>query len=183
MNWLIFALASYLFLVLQTSLGSLLTIDHASPDFMLILLVFVGLCAPSRVLAWTALIIGLLVDLQPGPLAVPIIGPAVLGYLAGAYVLVQLRGLVFRESVITFAALVLIVGIAVQLVMVAIYTLRGFPWPLAEPVPGWVATDQLVQRFFVLIYSMVLAVPLGWLLLRTSSLWSFPGKARQQRHF
>jgi len=158
-------------------------VHHVAPSFTLILLVFIGLCAPSRVLGIAAVVLGILVDLQPGPMAVPIIGPAALGYLAGAYVLVQLRSLVFRESVIAFASLVFVVGIAVQLVTVAMYTLRGLPWPLAQPLVGWSASGELVHRFLMLVYTTLLALPIGYVLLRSAAWWGFPGKSRHERRF
>src|SRR5699024_6262251 len=134
MNWLLFIIIAYLFLVLQTSLHALLMIAGASPDLLLILLTFTGIMAPARVVGWAALVLGIAADLQVGPMSVAILGPATLGYLAGAYVILQLRILVFNKSLITFAAMVFIAGIAVYLVTVAMYSFRGLPWPLAQPV-------------------------------------------------
>ncbi len=124
------------------------------------------------------LVLGLLVDLQPNPTpAVTIIGPASLGYLVGAYVVLQLRALVFRESVITLAALVFTTGIFIQLVIVGIYTMRGLPWLTAQPVEGWNTADQLVNRFFILLYTTVMVVPIGALLLRRRPSGAFPPAA------
>lgn len=183
MNWLLFIIAAYVFLVLQTSLHSFLMIGGASPDFLLILLVFVGIYAPARVLGWAALILGLATDLQVGPMSVSIIGPATLGYLAGAYVILQLRMLVFRESLITFAVMVFIVGLAVFLVTVFMYSFRSLPWPLGQPVVGWSATEALVHRFFVLIYTMVLSLPVGYLLLRAAPWFGFTNQTHSRHHF
>lgn len=183
MNWFIFALTTYVLLVLQIGCRSLLVVDGAYPQLPLILLVFVGLSAPSRVLGWSAVVLGLLLDLQPGPIAPPIIGPHAMGYLAGAFVVVQLRNLLFRESVIAFAALVLLVGIGTELVTIAIYTMRGWPWPLGEPLAHWSATGALVHGFFSVLYTTVAAVPVGWLLMRSSGVWGFPGKVRHERRF
>lgn len=183
MNWILFGLVTYVFLALQIASRNLLVIGDAYPQLLLILLVFIGLSAPSRVLAWAALVLGLLLDLQPGPITPPILGPHVIGYLAGAYVVVQLRTVLFPESVISFAALVFIAGIATHLVTIALFTARGLPWPLAEPVAHWSATEQLVNGFFSILYTTALAVPIGWLLMRSSAIWGFPGKARHERRF
>ena len=186
MNWLVFALVAYLMLALEAGLRTLLGIagpDGAYPSFILILAVYVGLLAPSQVVPWAMLVLGLLTDLQAGPVPeAAIIGPAALGYLLGAYVIMQLRLLVFRESVITLAALILATGIFIQLVVVGLYTMRGLPWLTAEPIAGWSAADQLVRRFFILLYSTAVAVPIGALLLRSTPLWGFPSRGRGDRH-
>lgn len=187
MNWLVFALAAYVMLALETGLRTLLGVSGlagAYPSFVLILAVYIGLVAPSHVVPWAMLALGLLVDLQAGPVPeAAIIGPAALGYLFGAYVVLQLRVLVFRESVITLAALVFATGIFVQLVIVGLYTMRGLPWLTAQPVEGWSAADQLVHRFFVLLYTAIAAVPIGALLLRTTPLWGLPNRGRgEHRH-
>ena len=89
--------------------------------------------------------------------------------------------LLFRESVITLTALVFATGLFIQLVIVGIYTARGLPWLTGQPVEGWNAADQLVQRFLALLYTTGLAVPLGALLLRTTPIWGFPARGRNER--
>ncbi|MFW6059676.1 MAG: hypothetical protein ACODAQ_05810 [Phycisphaeraceae bacterium] len=185
MNWLVFALAAYVMVALETGLRALLGVsgpDGAYPSFMLILAVYVALLAPAQVVPWALLVLGVLVDLQMGPVPeAAILGPAALGYLFGAYVMLQLRVLVFRESVITLAALVFATGIFVQLVIVGLYTMRGLPWLTAQPIEGWGAADQLVRRFFILLYTTVVALPVGALLLRTTPIWGFPNRGRDHR--
>ena len=180
MNWLVFALVTYAALVLQQGLGALLAVPmpgvgELTPSLLLIVLVFVALHAPAWSAVWAGLVLGLLADLQPGPMPeARLIGPHALGFLAGAYALLQLRGMVFRQSIITFAALTLTAGVFVTLVSVALLTVRGLPWPLGEPIPGWHAADQLVHRFLELIYTTLLSIPLGTLLARGMRLWAFP---------
>jgi cell shape-determining protein MreD len=181
MNWPVFALFAYVAAALDLGLGSLPVVGEAS--FILILAVFVGLNAPGSVVAWALLILGLLVDLQPGPVhGAVLLGPGALGFLAGAYAVLQLRTLLFRESVMTLAVMVLAVGVFVQLVMVALLTMRGLPM-IAEPIAGWNAADQLAHRFMQLLYTAALSVPVGWVLIRSRPLWGFAGKGRAERHF
>ncbi|MEX2671184.1 MAG: hypothetical protein WD294_03625 [Phycisphaeraceae bacterium] len=184
MNWLIFIIAAYVLLALESGLRMLLQVGGVAPSFVLVLALYVGLMAPSAVVPWAFLILGLLVDLQPGPVRDgTLIGPMALGYLAGSYVVLQLRTLVFRESVLALAVLVLVVGIFIQLVYVALLTMRGMGMLTAEPIMGWSAPDQLAQRFMMLLYSAVVAVPLGFVLFRTASAWGFANRARAERHF
>ena len=95
MRWPVFAILAYLMLVLQEGLRTLWSIQGTSPSLLLILLVYVGLWAPPMTAAWAALALGLLIDLTTPVKTlnhlqdVTLIGPACLGYLAGAYVTVR----------------------------------------------------------------------------------------------
>ena len=187
MNWLIFAIAAYLLLALETGLRTLLALPllaDASPRLLLILAVYVGMMAPASTVPWAFLALGLLTDLQPGPARdVILIGPAALGYLVGAYVVLQLRAMVFRESVLALSVLVLVGGIFVHLCWVALLTARGLPMLTHEPIVGWSAADQLVHRFLELLYTAVVAVPVGLVLFKVSPIWHFNHRSRADRHF
>ncbi len=187
MRWLTFAVAAYLVLALQTGLRTLWVlpvVGGVTPDLLLILLVFVALWAPGMKVAWGALILGLLADLHPLPVLhsmqdAAILGPGVIGFLLGAYVVLQLRTMVFRDSLLTLCILTFIAGLFVQLMIVALITVRGVHLPVVSgfladaPVPGWSPSLELLRRFLGLIYSALVAAPLGWLLLRFRNLWAF----------
>jgi len=179
MRWPVFSIFAFLFLVLDDGLRTLWAIGYTSPCFLLILMVYVSLWTPPTTGGWAAIILGLLVDLQtpvyPVGQAVDVvlIGPTGIAYLIGAYVTVQLRGMVFRDSPLAVGVLVFLAGIFVHLVVVAILTVRGLPWPVAEPLPGWHAADQLVGCFFELLYTSLVAVPLAYVLTRLKWLWNF----------
>ncbi len=183
MRWPVFAILAYLFLVLEEGLRTLVAIGYTSPSLLLILAVFVGLWAPSRAAAWAGLALGLLIDLShPVRLAgqafdFALIGPACLGYFAAVYVTLQLRGMVFRDSALAIGVLVLIAGLFARLVAIAILTVRGLPWLVAEPLAGWDAADQLVAGFLELLYTAVVAVPIGYLLIRFKWVWGFTPSA------
>ncbi len=187
MNWLVFVITSYLFLLLQMGLKPLLGIPDAygaSPNFLLILAVFVGLSAQTKTVAWGMLTLGILANLIPGPeVSGTILGPVALGYLAGAFAILQLRTLVFRESVISLAIMVFFVGIIIQLVTVMLYTGRGLPLFLNEPIPNWSAIDELFQRFWELLYSAVAAVPLGIILMQLQPSFKFTASQRGERGY
>jgi len=188
MRWTVFLIFAYLFLAVEIGLDRLLEYGGVSPSFLLILGVFVGLSAPRMTVVWTMLILGLLTDLTYGHTMSDgrllwLTGPATLGYLCGALVVLQLRALVVRESAISLAVMVFVVGVFVHLVVVAILTLRGLPWPTASPIADWSAADELAGRFFELLYSAILALPLGFVLARTEPLFAFlAGKSRAHHH-
>lgn len=187
MNWLVFVITSYVFLLLQVGLSPLLGVPDAqgaSPNFLLILAVFIGLSAQTKTVAWGMLTLGIIANLLPGPEPTGIIlGPVALGYLAGAFAVLQLRTLVFRESVVSLAIMVLIVGIFIQLVTVALYTGRGLPFLLNQTIPNWSASNELVQRFWELLYSAIAAVPLGFILIRMRPSFNFTATPRGERSY
>lgn len=181
MRWPVFGLFVYLAMALEQGLGNLFEIKRVNPSFLLIVGAFIAVSAPPKVVIWSSLILGLLSDLlhplqlQLSGLAdVTIIGPSCIGYLVGGYVAIQLRGLMFRDSPTTIGLMVIAMGAFVHLIIVAALTVRGLPFMLGDPVIGWYAPDQLLRRFFILMYTAVLALPIGFALLRTDSLWGFP---------
>jgi len=165
---------------MEEGLRTLLAIGHTSPSFLLILMVFTSLWVSPLSAAYTALLLGLLVDLSKPILPanqmidVALIGPACLGYLTGAYVTMQIRGMIFRHSPIAIGVMVFIAGAFAHLVTMSLLTARGLPWLVAEPIQGWNAADQLVARFLELVYTAMLAVPLGYILVRLQRLLGFP---------
>jgi hypothetical protein len=177
MRWFTFIIAAYLAYVFDAGLRGLLSIGGVSPSFLLILAVFIGLSAPSMAAAWAMLILGALADLLPGGNG--ILGPWALGYLFGAFALMQVRGLVFRESPITLGVMVFVGGIFVQLLTLAVLSMRGWSIFAGEPIAGFHWADQFVKSFLVLLYSAAAAVPVGMMLFRTERLWGFhPQKIR-----
>ncbi len=178
-----FGILAFVMLVLERGLHPLLALgDSVSPSFLLILLVYVGMFAPPLTAAFAAVVLGALVDVT-NPLAMlppvglkPIIGPHALGFLVGAYALIQLRGMIFRGSPVTMAIVVFLVGTFVSLTTVFLLGMRGF---IAEPIIGFSPVEDLVHRFLVLLYTAAMALPVGWLLSKATPLLAFSyGKMR-----
>lgn len=184
MNWAVFAVALWLALALQRGLEPLLAIPNAAtgvaPAFVLILVVWVALQAPALAALWAALVAGLILDALTtyydgrGGL----IGPHALGYLLGAYAVLQMRGMVFRQSGLTLAVMTFVAGIFSHLAIVALLALRAFPLSPADSVPGWDTSAELVARFLQLLYTSAAAALLAILLRPTVSWWGFPSAKR-----
>ncbi len=187
MRWSIFAIFAYLALVLQSAVPILLEVRgwdiSPEPSVVLILMIFIAMAAPQNIVLWSALILGLLVDLtQPLPIVttlqemrdVAIPGPHAIGYVTGAYAVLQIRGMAFRDSPFAMAIMVFAGGIFVHLASVALVSFRGLPIHPADAIPNWHAADELVRAFFNLLYTSALAVPVGLLLIKSDPLWGFP---------
>ena len=179
MRWLVFVIFLLASLALETGLSTLLEVGgNLTPSFVLVLAVFVAVWAPPLPAAWACLIVGVVVDLtQPFPVGpqqdVALLGPAALAFLGGGYLALQVRGMLFRDSPVTLAVMVLLLGAFVQVVLVALLTARGFAFLTGEPILGWSAVGQLMHRLGCVLYSAVLALPLGFLLVRSAPLWGF----------
>lgn len=182
MRWLFFAVFAYLFLAVGQGAEALLhlpvTTPAVSPDFVLILAAFIGLWASPNAVLWGCCLLGVLVDLsKPVPVGasttLALLGPATLGYLFGGYAMLQIRGLLHRTSPLAVAVMSLAGGVFIHLGAVAILSMRSATWLFNQPIVGWDAADELIHRFFILLYTAVAAVPIAWLLAYTQPLWGF----------
>jgi len=180
MNWITFALIALASYILQDGMGTGWSgggVTH--PHLMLIVLVYLALQAPPVTVAWAAIVLGFLADISTGKVT-GLVGPWTLGYLAAAYALLQLRNLLFRDSVFTIAIMTFVAGIFVHLVATLLYAMRGVPFFANQPISGFQPANVLFQGFFDLIYTSVLAMPIGYALIKSSSLWGFHGAGRNR---
>lgn len=177
MNWLTFSILTYAAYALQLLLKPVWSIDGREPMLLLILLVYVGLQAPGIHVAWAALVLGLLADILLNDYQTGLIGPWALGYLAAGYALVQMRNLLFKDSMFTIAIMTLVAGIFALLVATTLHALRDNVAMLGNtPVEGFSAVDQLYYGFGTLVYTAAAAIPVGYVLLKMQSIWGFSGR-------
>lgn len=177
MNWLTFTITAYIGYALQLLLAPMWSINGREPMLLLILLVFVALQAPGMHAAWAAIVLGLLMDVLLNDYQTDLIGPWALGLLAAAYALVQMRNLLFKDSMFTIAIMTFVAGIFAQLVATTLHTMRDNIAVFGNtPVENFSAVDQLYHGFGTLLYTAIVAIPVGYLLLKSQSLWGFSGR-------
>ncbi len=183
MRWVVFLIFAVLGLVFDTGLAEVLRIEKAwsiRPSLCAAVAVFVALSAPRATALFACLGLGLLLDLS-NPLTADtgrslyLIGPYTLGYAAGGWLVVQARPMVFRRRPITVGVMTFACLLAVQLVAITVFVLRSRSWYPGGPVQwteltAWV---ELVKRLLIALYSGLLAVPVGWVLVRSAPLWGF----------
>lgn len=175
----VFVICLLLVVVLDTSLMEVLRIGGTVPGLAGTLAVFLILAAPRRNALWACLVTGLLLDLNVDALwdgrPYHLIGPYTLGFLFGANLILPLRGMVFSRNPLTFGLLTALFLLAVSIVYLALWQIRGH---YAGSTPIW-GDASAVQAFGSLLlwalYSGAVAVPVGWLLVRTTPLWGFTG--------
>ena len=181
MNRLIFLVAAYLALLAQATLQPLWRIggghdgQGVTPSVLLILAVFIGQCGPGVAALGSALFLGILADTfaRPYPELGVLIGPYTLGFTVGIYAVLQLRSLLFRHAVLTFAVMTCVAGVFVELVAAMVLGIRGLSFLTNHPPPNFSAAASLGHGLLRTLYSIALSVPLGWLLIRTRHLWHF----------
>ncbi len=124
--------------------------------------------------------IGLLLDLSieyitGGNRVVYLVGPYALGLLAGCWLVLRGRTMVFRRRALTMGVMTLITLLAAQAIIVMLLLLRSRSWYPGGAIhwPDTALGIELLRRILIAVYSGIAAVPCGWLLVRTLPLWGF----------
>lgn len=174
MRWPVFVIFAFAVLAMQLSLRNVFTLQSlsgVSPDFVACLCVFVSLFAHRSSALWSCWILGLLMDLAPPERSYYIVGEHALGYVFGGLVILQLRTMVFRRRAVTIGFLTFVFVLAAS--MVAVFLLSVRSWYTPETFQSGGALGELARRFGIALYSGLLAIPTGWFLGATISLWGF----------
>jgi hypothetical protein len=181
----VFILFLVLAIVIDTRFMEALRIGTVLPGIAGTLAVFLVLCAHRSHALWACLAIGLLMDfsefaLYDGDIAYCLIGPYTLGFLFGANLILPLRAMVFSRNPMTFGVLAFLFMLAVTVVYLTLWQIRGL-YP-GSPPPGIEASilDELGRRVLCALYSGLVAIPVGWFLVRTSPLWGFSGSVARR---
>lgn len=179
MRWPVFLVFAFIALALDSSFMAILTLEglgSIAPYIAIPLAVYVCLFAARLSALAACLLLGVLMDLTippPGGDVVYVIGPYGLGLLFGGYLVLQMRTMVFRQRAVTIGVLSFAATIATAIVMIAIYMIRSwYGEDVTYPIHNSAAWE-LFRHIGIAIYTGLIAVPLGWLLLATYPLWGF----------
>lgn len=175
MRWIPFILVAYVVILLQSSLGRMLTfvfqIGAIGPDLAASLAVFVALRARSGLDAMLAAwVLGLALDLATGggPGSSTVVGPMSLAYALTAGMVFRIREALFRERALTQATVTLLFCLISHGLWVTMQSVR-----LGEI--GWHDYMGLLgQVALVSIYTALLAPLMHYLLSRVERLIVVP---------
>lgn len=166
MNWLLFAICTWVCFGLQLGLSFHLATGTGQirPSFVIPLLVYVSLHAAPRTALWAAIALGCLVDLaDPSNIhamttgsTMMILGPSALGYLVASQLVISLRGMVLSQNFFTPIILNLVAAFIVGLIYVSVLTLRSF-YPSEDIV--WQPAEQLMNAGGSAVYTAIVAIP------------------------
>lgn len=171
MSWPVALVFSYVLIALQLAVAPALALGRSAvvPSFIVPLVVYIALFAPAMTAYWTALAVGLAIDLLSpmgsGPTIIP--GPHALGMLAGTFLVVNLRSTVNRNTVSLVVLSIFAAAIA-GVVLVAIITLRSWYTPIV-----WHAGSELVTRLLAAAYTGAAAALLSLVLFPAFGLFRF----------
>jgi rod shape-determining protein MreD len=186
MRWIGFAILVYLLMLLQTTLGKLLTFPLESlgvvgPDLSAIVAVFLAMrvreLSDVTIAAW---LLGLAVDLGSagGVGEMTVVGPMSLSYMLAVAAVFRMREAFFRDRVMTQAIL------AVAFCLLAHGTWVTVQSALARGEVSWSGYGAtLLQAAALACYTGAL-MPLGYRLLLKCERWFVavqPGRARRGR--
>ncbi len=177
MNIFLFALLAWLFMGFEIALPPVLDAGGGgvAPSFLIPLVVFIALHAETRPALWSALILGLIVDLiQPVALvdggAATIPGPHALGFLLAVQMTLSMRGMVIRRNPLTLVVLS-ILGMAIAtLVVIAFTSVRG----LLDPSLARRGAAELAPGILSALYTGLTALVLSFPLFALSPFFGFP---------
>jgi rod shape-determining protein MreD len=170
------AIMAYVVLGLEVAVKPALAISPSGfrfdPTFVVPFITFIALAGPTVPVLWTALIMGVVVDLytqrDAGHLVV--LGPYALGYMAGAYLVLVMRGLMFRRSPLSMIFLSILATAISELVVVFLLTLRHVVFNSPE---FWSAGAELTNRLLGAGYTALSAGVLSLILFPLTSLFGF----------
>lgn len=177
MNWIAFALASWIMLGAELGLKPALALGQTSiaPSFALILLAFVAMWAPPMAVYASALVVGVLLDLTHPPMlaggaeSVVVIGPYALGCLAGSYAAVTSRGLLIRQNPLAFGFVALVLCVVMHAVVVTLLRVRASYDDLLVTF-----SHEVGARLGSAVYTAVLALLAGPVLRLLIPVFGFP---------
>lgn len=183
MRWPVFLVVAFIALVLEVSVRHVLelrALANISPSFTAVLVVYVALFATREAALWAAwglgLAVDLCVDLPIGARAAgPIIGAHALGYVFGVYLLLQIRGLLFRRQALTIGVMAALFVLAASLVIVFVYAVHGW-YPGTADRLVWAdlrPAGELLRRLGIALYTGVLALGLSVPLVWSTPVWGF----------
>jgi rod shape-determining protein MreD len=165
MRWLSFFILAYIALGLQTGLSRAIQWDSATPNFVLIAVIFIAINAPRDAALLGAFILGALDDMT----SQGILGLLAFSYaLSAAMILPIARGMQRKHPAAHFA-LVLAAGLLTAIIV----SFHG----LIRPVTGSIR-PPVGPLFYSAIYSAILAPIVLAALQRTSKLFRFQRTSR-----
>ncbi len=184
MNWPVVLFVTYVLLGMELALRPALGLGSSgiAPSFLIPLVVFVATHAPGMTSLWYALALGLLMDLL-GPYnaadaraTITVVGPNALGYVAAAYTVLTLRGVMVRSNRLTLMVLSVVAGAILAAVSAAVVGLRSvYDGDLVVSPSG-----VLISGLGSALYTAATAFVLAMVLTPLSVLFGFPDPHRRR---
>ena len=154
MRWMAWICLAALVTAMQTTLAAQVQIGGIRPDWPFLLVVAISLTAPATQAMYASAMIGLFVDLHS---VIPL-GVFTFAYGAASLLTVQVRELLFRDALLTYALVTLMAGLGVQLVIALLRTMQEG----ADQYQG----SLIAEALGIAVYTAVWSFPGHWLYLK-----------------
>jgi rod shape-determining protein MreD len=154
MRWILWICLAAFVVAAQTTIAPLVQIGGVRPDWPFLLVVAIALTAPGNQALYASALVGLFVDLNT---LVPL-GVFTLTYGLAALLMLQVRELLFRDALLTYVLVTLIVGLLAQ---GAVALLR-----LAQEGAGQYAGSVVLETLGITVYTAMWSFPAHWLFLK-----------------
>lgn len=165
MRWLPFLILSYLSVCVQFALGGALRWGEATPNLVMLLVVFVGLHAPLRTALSAAFVAGLMHDVIAGHG----LGTYVVGYAIVVALASQLRDVMYPDHAVTHVAVAFVGGVALATYLEVRHGVRSCFFADEPPI-------AFGRRLLAALASAALAIPVIWLLRRMRRMFAFSSR-------
>jgi hypothetical protein len=148
----------------------------------MVLAAFLAMNAPARAAWWSAIVLGLLLDVtnqftlrgrsEPGV----VIGPHALAMLPAVWSVITLRGVMMRRNPLALGVLTFAGALAAQGTLLIIFSIRSAYEPLA-----WSVWGEVLARAGSALYTGLVGAPLALVLLPLAPFLGLPSP--QHRRF
>lgn len=182
----IFVPAALVCVALDAAFMSVFGVAGHWPCLTAILMAWVALHASRGGALAGALLVGLYADAQPpavmGDESIVVLGPHMLAWLLAVWAVIEVREILFRRNALTVAVAAAAIVLGQSLVFLAVSGVRVV---YADSAPLWGAGSGALafgHDAIDALYTLILAMPLAWLLGKTFDWWGFEqGGARFNR--
>ncbi len=172
MRWAVFLLLAWATLGLELSLRKALSLGQTgiAPSFVFCLVTIIAATAQPGRVYWLAWVMGLLLDVTfmlptENGADVRVIGPYALSTVAGAYMIVSIRSLMYKRSPFAYGFTAAVGSMVAQACLIAIFTIRA---ATLDHI-AWSAGHEVWTRLASCLYTgalMTLLAPLAPVLQR-----------------
>lgn len=182
MSWPATLVISWLFFAFNHGLRDLFRMGDVRPNFVFALVVAIGLAAPAHAAIWSALLLGLTVDLldqlpTKGGEPATVLGPHALGYLAAMQFILAMRPLMNKKNPLSFGFLALAGSIISGVIIVLVFTFRTI---YNDPI-AWHAKHELLVMLGSAVATGIAAMFLSLVLIPLSGFLGMAHGGQQRR--
>lgn len=186
MSWIVFLIMTWISFGLELGFRDALRLSpgEIAPSFVVPIMVYVALSAPPKQAVWSALLLGVLIDLTwivprtDAAATATVLGPHAIGMIVSAQFILAVRGMVIRRHPLTLVVLSIAAAAVTETIVVAFFTLREV---YGDPI-AFNPTGELITRLGSALYTGATAFAWAIVLRPVDALFRFQHERGGRRH-